>query len=639
MVAPNSIFQIVSTLALLVVGVAQASSQQDAEEARWLVQASKWGTLAWFESDDLTSLVTSIASSDDGRIFFYLTEQSTFEASLTLSEAQTDPTYFEGAGCGPDGSWDPEDPRCAKLTISGVVSPVEDSSKQVGLDALFAAHPQMENWPESHGFTVCEMKIHDDGLWMIANYGGGGYMKASDYHDAEPMHHPAKSFGFGTRTRRMSSNLRSLDTTSSLCYNMETHDCECTPEKCGADLCGAAGGVWTSECPGTCDCGLSGTDNSEESTSNGTSGGHGNYPDFGSDAAGHARWLVAKSLWTTISTVSSKKEGQPFGNIRSVADGACFMGSSGLPYFYLPSPDPTALDIQQDKRITLSFTEAVLSERVGEDGIPCGGKDAEDPTCAKITLTGHAKPLDDDQVNAAMQSFKAQHPRASWLSSGGAHTGGSYYTLHLHSITFLRNYGGFATVTPDEYLNWKPDPSKFNEEATCETEDSSGYSHGEGSSEHTHSHGEGSTGHTHSHGEGSNGYTHSHGEGSNGYTHSHGEGSNEYTHSHGEGSNEYTHSHGEGSTEHTHSHGEGSNEYTHSNVEGSTEQTQSQPVSSSLSVATILLVIFAATVGSFLGGLLSEKISTYCRGGRNQYSVAGREESSLKMVVEDAEAC
>ena len=109
MIAPNSIFQTVSTLALLLVAVTQASPQQDAEEARWLVQASQWGTLSWLESDDLTSLVTSIASSD-GRIFFYLTEQSTFEASLTLSEAQTDPAHFEGAGCGPDGSLDPEDP-------------------------------------------------------------------------------------------------------------------------------------------------------------------------------------------------------------------------------------------------------------------------------------------------------------------------------------------------------------------------------------------------------------------------------------------------------------------------------------------------------------------------------------------------
>lgn len=191
-------------------------------------------------------------------------------------------------------------------------------------------------------------------------------------------------------------------------------------------------------------------------------------PKFGNDAAGHARWIVAKSLWTTVSTLSSSKEGQPFGNIRSIADGACFLGSSGLPYFYLPGPDPSAVDIQANPKITLSFTEAALGERVGSDGQACGGKDAEDPTCAKLTLAGTARALEgEDQIAAAKKAFKVQHPRAQWLSSGGAHTGGTYYTLDLEDIMFLQNYGGFTTVSPEEYLNWKPDTSKLTGEPQC----------------------------------------------------------------------------------------------------------------------------------------------------------------------------
>lgn len=190
-------------------------------------------------------------------------------------------------------------------------------------------------------------------------------------------------------------------------------------------------------------------------------------PEFGDDAVGHARWIVAKSLWTTVSTVSSSKEGQPFGNIRSIADGACFLGSSGLPYFYLPGPDPSAVDIAANPKITLSFTEAALGERVGTDGTACGGKDAEDPTCAKLTLTGRALALEGDQITAAKEAFKVQHPRASWLSTGGAHTGGNYYTLDLQEIMFLQNYGGFTTVLPAEYLSWQPDPSKLLGEPQC----------------------------------------------------------------------------------------------------------------------------------------------------------------------------
>jgi len=191
-------------------------------------------------------------------------------------------------------------------------------------------------------------------------------------------------------------------------------------------------------------------------------------PAFGDDAVGHARWLVAKSLWTTVSTVSSTKQGHSFGNIRSIADGACFLASSGLPYFYLPGPDPSAVDIAADPKVTLSFTEAALGERVGTDGVACGGKDAEDPTCAKLTLVGTARALEgDDEIEAAKQAFKVQHPRASWLSSGGAHTGGNYYTLDLQELVFLQNYGGFTAVTPAEYLSWKPESSKLAGEPQC----------------------------------------------------------------------------------------------------------------------------------------------------------------------------
>lgn len=398
--------------------------------------------------------------------------------------------------------------RCAKLTISGVVSPCEEDSKQLALDTLFATHPQMANWPEDHGFIPCEMKINDEnGLWMIANYGGGGYMNAADYYDSEPVHHPAH--GFGDRSRSLEDS-----TTSAACYNMATHECECHSDKCGNDLCAAAGGVWSDRCPGTCECdpASASTNETTEETApseakgantdssghehsdgmgdghghgNGGGGGHGHHgdgsgggklqpqlprPNFGKDAAGHARWIVAKSLWTTITTLSSKSEGEPFGNIRSVVDGACFLSSNGLPYFYVPSPDPTAIDIKKNSSITLTFTEAALAERVGEDGSPCGGMDAEDPTCAKLTLIGHAKPLEDHaEIKLAENAFKIQHPRASWLSEGGAHTGGLYYTLHLHEIMFLRNYGGFAQVSSDEYISWNPDPSKLPGEEQCGT--------------------------------------------------------------------------------------------------------------------------------------------------------------------------
>ena len=156
------------------------------------------------------------------------------------------------------------------------------------------------------------------------------------------------------------------------------------------------------------------------------------------------------------------------GNVRSVVDGMCLMASTGLPVFYLPSPDPSTVDIKSTKKVALSFTESALAETLTNDGNPCGGKDAEDPTCAKRTLIGHANPITDKaQIERAKEAFKANHPRASWLSKGGAHTGGNYYTLHLLEIMFLQDFGGFTHITPEQYLEWKPDASKLPGEAHC----------------------------------------------------------------------------------------------------------------------------------------------------------------------------
>jgi len=174
--------------------------------------------------------------------------------------------------------------------------------------------------------------------------------------------------------------------------------------------------------------------------------------------------------------------------------------------------------------------------------------DAEDPTCAKITLTGVAIPLDDDQIKKAMVYFKAQHPRAGWLSKGGAHTGGGYYTIDIHSISFLRTYGGFATVSPDEYTNWKPDSSKYAGEEQCE----------------------GSVG----------------------------------------------------------------------SLAKSQYQVSSQEESDSgySSLSIVGFVVLASFFGSFLGGMLSEKLRSY-RGRPNRYSVTGSEENSFELAVTEGIPC
>ena len=171
--------------------------------------------------------------------------------------------------------------------------------------------------------------------------------------------------------------------------------------------------------------------------------------------AARARWLVYHSLWSSVGTVSVRLGGKPWGNVRSIADGVD-QNSTGLPVFYLPTPDPTSIDVAADSHATLSFSEASLVERVNpksRPGMRCGGMDAEDPTCARLVLMGKLRALTEkSDIDQAMVNLGARHPLAPWLATGGAHTGGAYYTIDVDSLLMLDYYGGPAPLTLKDYL-------------------------------------------------------------------------------------------------------------------------------------------------------------------------------------------
>jgi len=521
--------KIALTVLLVLLGKNNVYASDDAEEARWLVQTATWGTLSWLE-EEVSSMVTSIGE-HDGSLFINIPFGSEFPGSITISEAQLIPDQFEGAKCGPEGDLDPEDPRCAKLTLSGKFEVVDDEeTKKIGQDALFASHPAMKDWPTDHGFTMLKLNVQD--LWMIANFGGGGSIPTEDYYAATPAHHPV--VGFGNRK---------------------------TTEKNVARKLGR--------------------------------------PEFAS-AAAHARWLVSQSLWTTISTDASSRlsDGVAWGNIRSVTDGECIFASTGLPVFYLPKPDPTSIDVLANSNIALSFTEASLPELIGDDGQICGGADPEDPTCAKISLHGTARVLGEEEVEYSLKSFGTTHPRASWLASGGAHTGGSYYTIELTGMEFFRNYGGMATISVDDYLNWKPDYGSDFDKCEPRTQSTANATPPSSGEEHM-QHGSGEGGQM-QHGSGEGGQM-QHGSGEGGQMqHGSGEGGQMQ---HGSGEGGYTqHGSGEGGGE---EHGSGEGGYTHGSGgemhSGSEHSSSSETQTSSLTSSNENVVTVTLSYG-FLSG-------------------------------------
>lgn len=371
-----------------------------------MVSVGEWGVVSYTDPKDVTRPLSMIASfaDVDGRIFMYMMgDFYSVGSTLTISEASFGPTRnFSGAACGAEGDKDPEDPRCAKLSIEGSIAPCEnDLVCTIGKQALFLRHPQMEDWPASHKFTVHELKPND--LWMIANYGGGVKINVEDYQSAILTHHQSLMH-YGTKFIHLPEG-RAVKTTGVESFKTKLESIK--------------------------------------------------VPDW-SMKVERSRWVVAHSLWSTVSTISVRLDGSAWGNIRSIVDGGTYEESSGKPVFYLPTPDPTNIDVERNPSITLTFSEAAIAERLDSEGRACGGLDSEDPLCARVLLSGKAtRVTDGNELKILQMAFGERHPLAPWLAEGGSHTGGGYFTIEPNQIRILDYYGGATEVSVAEYLDWK----------------------------------------------------------------------------------------------------------------------------------------------------------------------------------------
>ena len=430
-----------------------------AETARWLVHDSEWGTLSSLHATaDGTApqpLGTTVSFSDGargsstGRLFFYLMGADSVlsgdpHASFTLSEAAR-----HNNTC---GSVDPQDPRCAKLTLSGALRVCTGDDEATGRAALFARHPQMAKWPASHAFTVVELAIDD--IWMIDFYGGGSAVDLGLYKVAPPRNNrptwPPKPPSAVVEHSREAPSV--AHTRRSLAVRLVQDESHAAEQGIHGELMMKE---WHRPVPAGRMSAAHAPRPPRGAAPPHTSalGFPGPRPPW-NETATRARWLVYHSIWSVVSTSSTRQPtaGRAWGNVRSIADGMK-ANSTGLPVLYLPTPDPTAKDVAADARVSLSFSEAALPALLTPGvGTPCAGTDAEDPTCARITLIGSLKKLDGVEATKAAYDLGVRHPLAPWLASGGAHTGGAYFRIELERVVFLDYYGGPAHLSVEEYL-------------------------------------------------------------------------------------------------------------------------------------------------------------------------------------------
>ncbi|KAM3607241.1 uncharacterized protein V6R79_004019 [Siganus canaliculatus] len=168
--------------------------QETARTARYIAHYSDWGHLATISTLDkikgipfgnIFSVSDGPLDNSTGVIYFYVTPmdnsvtdlKSNPYASLTFSEA-------EGDFCR-QMVYDPEDPRCARLTLTGKMVEVAPEELAFAKEAMFSRHPVMAKWPVGHKWFF--MKLDLIQVWLQDWIGGVSLIPLEDYFKATPF--------------------------------------------------------------------------------------------------------------------------------------------------------------------------------------------------------------------------------------------------------------------------------------------------------------------------------------------------------------------------------------------------------------------------------------------------------------------
>jgi len=178
-----------------------------AKTARWMVHSLDWGVVSTISTrlgDDASpaipfgnvySFVDGSCDKGTGIPYLYGTymdqsfadTKSNDMVSLALSESSL------SSVCPHDGIescmlgtkfGDPENPMCARLTLTGklVVLDEDSDEHEFAMNAFFERHTSMKYWPKGHGWIIGKIEIQD--IWLIDFFGGATVVDPKDYFAA-----------------------------------------------------------------------------------------------------------------------------------------------------------------------------------------------------------------------------------------------------------------------------------------------------------------------------------------------------------------------------------------------------------------------------------------------------------------------
>ena len=152
--------------------------------------------------------------------------------------------------------------------------------------------------------------------------------------------------------------------------------------------------------------------------------------------AERARTLFSESTTGTLSTISRKCQGFPFGSLMPYA-----LDVQGRPLFLISSMAMHTQNLKADPRASLFVAQAAA----GED--PLGA--------ARATLVGEVRPIPESEIVGARAIYLTAHPDSQyWVDFADF----SFFRLEVMEVYYVGGFGVMGWVGAQEYGEALPDP-------------------------------------------------------------------------------------------------------------------------------------------------------------------------------------
>jgi putative heme iron utilization protein len=152
--------------------------------------------------------------------------------------------------------------------------------------------------------------------------------------------------------------------------------------------------------------------------------------------AERVRTLMSLTSVATLSTLSRRHEGFPFGSLMPFA-----LDSSGRPLFLISNMAMHTQNLKTDPRCSLFIGQA------GTDGDALGA--------ARATLVGHAEPVPDDEIASVREKYLTSHENSRyWVDFADF----SFFRLQPIDLYYVGGFGVMGWVEAKDYEHAAPDP-------------------------------------------------------------------------------------------------------------------------------------------------------------------------------------